>query len=58
MLPVFAVFGPSVLLILPVPAAFRPPVLHYSQYSKYEMHSMLRVYSGYEMPGILGVSVV
>ena len=39
-----AVFGPSVLLILQVLRAFRPPVLQYSQYSEYAMYSILGVF--------------
>ena len=35
MLPVLAVFGPTVLLIHPVLAVFRPPVPESSQYSEY-----------------------
>ena len=41
-LPVLDVFGPSVLLIPPALAVFRSPVLQYSQYSKYEMYSILK----------------
>ena len=48
-LPVHPVFGPSVLLILPVLAIFRQPVLQYSQYSEYEICSMPRVYPEYEL---------
>ena len=47
-LPLLAAFGPSVLLILPVLAVFRPPVFQYSQYSEYETYSKLRVYSEYD----------
>ena len=38
----------SVLLILPVLAVFRPPVLKYCQYSEYDLYSIL--------PSILGVN--
>ena len=43
------VCGPSVVLIPPVLAVFRPPALECSQYSKYEMCSILRVYSEHEV---------
>lgn len=43
-LPVIAVVWPLVRLTFPVPAVFRPLVLKYSQYSEYEMYSILRVY--------------
>ena len=45
-LPVLAIFRPSVLLILPVLAIFWPPVLQYSQHSEYDMYSI--------RPSILG----
>ena len=37
-------FRPSVLLVLPVLAVLRPPVLQRPQYSQYDMYSILRVY--------------
>ena len=43
-LPALAVFGPLLLLIPPVLVVFRS-ILQYSQYSEYEVYSILREYS-------------
>ena len=56
MLPVLAVFGPSVLFILPVLAECRLPALEQSQYSEHEMYSILESILG--VGRILGASFV
>ena len=48
--PILAELGPSALLIHPVLAVFRPPVLQYSEYSEYEIYSILGgVHSEYDV---------